>query len=238
MSAFICLASVLEVSQAPIKIGWTIWCCLSLLSTLLSVRFVWFIYHNKYKPEIKKYNKRFYLLAMIASITIACAQLGTLPASLFWINQFHPNLNIDYENDLQCGTLGFYETIQTVFAPMSAITNDTSYISILTVYYTRLVLIFQGSIFQVLNGKQLLFRILITSKYWFENTLPISSTQCQTYDKVVGNTNVISDILAGTDFAMFTFGPQKRYTSIYIIYFNCVLIKLYNYTFDLIVYVS
>ena len=163
MSAFTCLLSVFAASQRPIMIGWTVVVCLSTLSASLSIRFVVSMYRNKYQGCENQDQKRFFLLAMWTSVAIACAQFGTLPGSLFWMNQFHPNPSINYETDLNCGKLGFYETIQTVFAPTSGISNDISYISILTVYYTRLVLIFQGSFFELSKNKQLLFRVLIIS---------------------------------------------------------------------------
>ena len=161
MEAFACLWSMLKISQTPILIGCVLWCFFGCCSWVLSARAVYHIYKTKYQTCIKKDKKVFFVLIMAASIAISMAQFGVLPAALFWYNQFHPNTNIDYEHDLNCGTLGFYQTIQIVFAPICGITNDISYALILTVYYNRLHLIFKSSMFELSKNKQILFILLI-----------------------------------------------------------------------------
>lgn len=181
MSAFACLGELVSTGKFSVQFCWGSWCALSLTAWFMSIRFFWhmMIYRSrlvtqKHKQghnskQRQKKTRFFHYLMMASTLMTAISTTATLPGTLFWMHLFNPMLNEAAINSNACNyhdrsnNVSLATILEYYFGPISIWCADTSYVLILSTYFTRLCLIFDGSSFEISKLKRIIFGLMMIS---------------------------------------------------------------------------
>ena len=186
---FGCTWSLVDTNTTELLLFWILWIILTFISWISGIFGAYLIFVKKYRAINTKNNNSdsfcennynclksknlFFSLMMMFCVAIPLAQTFGCLLGPFYISFWVPAKNVDYfdtdddpDNGLNCGQLGFWKTF-VVFAPISHCVNDICYNLVLIIYYVRLYWIFKGSLFELSNYQQILFKLLISSVVLF-----------------------------------------------------------------------
>ena len=159
MSVFTCIAKVYDILDPATTRVLIILSVISVCCWLASIRFC-FILRNAMTKDLSKSKKRFFILMIGTCFYISIATSLFVTVIAFITQFFNPSSDVDY--DTLCGKNGaFYIYYSQYLDWWIDGSINTSYICVLIVYYCRLQVIFEGSIYSISSRQSMIFKILI-----------------------------------------------------------------------------
>ena len=187
MTAISCLYELFVVSSTEIQIFTVLYILLSISSWIFAPHFLYLQYKYECNPKHKRRSttsqdsvasiihlcgnlsitctnrhqmNTFHVLMAVTVFLTAAATITLAIMGLQYVHIIYPDERIDYSHICDKHDFSFYEIWHFIF-PFGSFLIDITYVLLLVIYYLRLIIIFQGSLYEIPNSKKYIFVISI-----------------------------------------------------------------------------